>query len=265
MTYVDHSSSRRRLAAIALLAALAALIGLTARSADRDALRHIVQDQCLPHWRAQHDPAPCARIDTPEFAVLADRKGGAHFLLIATRTLSGIEDPQLLRDDAPNYFAAAWQARDRLATIVGHPLRRDAVGLAINSSLARGQDQLHIHIECQQPRLHRLLQAEAADIGEHWAPLRGAEFPFLAMRLRGEELDVDPFALLASGVPDARAALGAYTVVVAGMQFDDGPGFIVLAGRTPSSAALLTGPPGHGLVPPGETLLDSSCAVEPEP
>src|SRR5579864_4609951 len=93
----DQGPWRQRLVAFALLAAAAALGALTVRSADRDALRHIVQDQCVPHWRSLHDPAPCTRIESPDFAVLADRKGGAHFLLIATQTLRGIEDPQLLR------------------------------------------------------------------------------------------------------------------------------------------------------------------------
>ncbi len=259
----EHRRMRQRLTLLALLAAMAALGALTARSADRDALRHIVQDQCLPHWRAAHDPAPCARVADPDFAVLADRKGGAHFLLIATQTVSGIEDPQLLRAGGPNYFEAAWHARDRLAAVMGHPLRREAVGLAVNSALARGQDQLHVHIECLQPRLQQALHAEAARIGAQWAPLSAA-FPYLAMRIRGEDLGAaDPFQLVAGGVPGARAALGAYTIVVAGMQFDDGPGFVVLAGRTPTSAALLIGPPHQGLVPPGETLLDSTCAVDP--
>jgi CDP-diacylglycerol pyrophosphatase len=259
-----QSRTRRRLSGLAILAAAAALYTLTVRSADRDALRHIVQDQCLPHWRELHDPAPCERIDATEFAVLADRKGGAHFLLIATRTVSGIEDPQLLQPGAPNYFAAAWRARDRLSAATGHPIRREAVGLAINSSLARGQDQLHIHIECLQPRLYQALHDQAATIGDRWAPLHAAEFPYLALRITGQDLgEANPFKLLAAGLPAAHADLAAYTIVVAGMTFDDGAGFIVLAGRTPTRAALLAGPPANGLVPPAETVLDSSCAVDP--
>jgi len=217
----------------------------------------------MPHWRDSQDPSPCERVLAPDFALLADRKGGAHFLLIATRTLSGIEDPDLLRADAPNYFAAAWAARDRLAAIIGHEPRRDAVGLAINSALARGQDQLHIHIECVQPGLHRALQAAAGGLSDHWSRLPSAEFPYYALRIRGPSLDnANPFELLVNGLPGARQSLAAYTIVVAGAQFDDGPGFIVLAGRTPTRPGLL-GPRPAGLVAPGETLLDSTCAVDP--
>jgi hypothetical protein len=39
--------------------------------------------------------------------------------------------------------------------------------------------------------------------------------------------------------------MGNYTLIVAGMQFNSGPGFVVLTGTGPS----------------GEILLDSSCAV----
>jgi CDP-diacylglycerol pyrophosphatase len=245
------------------------LLAATAPAADRDGLRHIVQEECLPHWNAQHDPAPCESI-AQDYAVLADRKGGAHFLLIATRTITGIEDPAVLNAATPNYFAAAWQARERLNAIVGHPLRRDAVGLAINSAIARGQDQLHIHIECLQPHLYQALQAAAAIVGDHWTPLQIGESPYRALRIRGQDLGAaNPFQLLANQIPEARRAMAHYTMIVAGMRFKDGPGFIVLAGPTPTREALLgdtlSGTLGKGLVAPGETQLDSTCAVDSAP
>jgi CDP-diacylglycerol pyrophosphatase len=244
-------------------------VSTPAAAADRDALRHIVQQQCLPHWSAQHDPAPCESM-AQDYAVLADRKGGAHFLLIATQTITGIEDPAVLKAATPNYFAAAWQARERLSAIMGHPLRRDAIGLAINSAIARGQDQLHIHIECLQPSLYHALQAAAASVGDHWAPLQIGESPYRALRIRGQDLgEANPIELLANKMPEARQAMARYTIIVAGMQFKDGPGFIVLAGPTPTRDALLgdalAGTLGKGLVAPGETQLDSTCAVDPAP
>jgi len=258
-----RSNARRRAAVAATLLAGAAW-ALTVRSAERDALRQIVQQQCLPHWSERHDPAPCLRIEAPDFAVLADQKGGAHLLLIATQTVTGIEDPALLASGAPNYFAAAWRARDRLAAAAGHALARDAVGLAINSALARGQDQLHIHIACLRPRLQRALRSAAATarVGDHWSALPDKEFPYQAIRVRGAELDsVNPFMLLAEGQPGARSNMAAYTIIVAGAQLPEGPGFIVLAGRTPTREALPL-PLAPGLVPPGETMLESSCALD---
>ena len=110
-------------AALALLAAPA--------SANRNALREIVQDQCAAHWLQRHSAAPCERIFLIDwahfrdgFAVLADRKGGAHFLLIPTRTLAGMESPELFQPGTPNYFEAAWAARDLVAAVVGHGIPR---------------------------------------------------------------------------------------------------------------------------------------------
>lgn len=248
-----------------------AVLGL-AWAADRDALLHIVQDQCLLHWRQAHDPAPCARVQASgtaqDYAVLHDRKGGAHFLLIPAQTITGMEDPRLLAPETPNYFAAAWQARDQLDAVMGHTLKRDAIGLAINSARARGQDQLHIHIECLQPAIYRalrerVLQAAVAPLGDQWAPLPIGDSVYMALRIRGQDVDqTNPIQLLANSLPGARQSMGDYTILVAGAQFADGPGFIVLTGRTPTRDVLL-GTLAKGLVAPGETLLDASCAVDP--
>ena len=241
------------------LTLLTALCAGACHGADRDALLHIVQDQCLPHWREQHDPAPCARIPSADFALLKDRKGGAHFLLIATASVRGIEDPAVLDAGAPNYFAAAWQARDRLESVVGHTIADDAVGLAINSAVARTQDQLHIHIECLRPDLRERLRAVGTRIGDAWAPLPGGDDHYLARRVASLE-GVNPFALLAQGVPGARDQMGSYTLVMAALSQPEHPGFILLTGRTPSGAAALL-PPQGGLVWPGEKLLDATCAA----
>jgi CDP-diacylglycerol pyrophosphatase len=245
--------------------ALSALCTLTAHAADRDALKHIVQDQCVPHWRQSHDPSPCARIVPPDFAVLADRKGGAHYLLIATGNVTGIEDPAVLSDTSPNYFSAAWAARDRLDAVAGHPLRREAVGLAINSAIMRGQDQMHIHIECVKPDVSRVLHAAAAGLKSQWSPLWLNDRVYSALRVDSEDLaGQDPFRLLANGVAGARTDMRAFTIVVVGMQFAEGPGFIALTGRTPvGGETVLPLPTRQGLVPPGETLLDSTCAIDP--
>jgi CDP-diacylglycerol pyrophosphatase len=242
-----------------------ALCALSVQSADRDALKHIVQDQCVPHWRELHDPAPCARIVPPDFAVLADRKGGAHYLLIATGSVTGIEDPSVLSDTSPNYFAAAWAARDRLDTVAGHPLQREAVGLAINSAIMRGQDQMHIHIECVKPDVSRVLHAAAALLSPQWSPLWLNDRVYSALRIDGEDLaGKDPFRLLANGLPGARADMRAFTIVVVGMQFAEGAGFVVLAGRTPAGGEItLPLPARRGMVAPGERLLDSTCAIDP--
>jgi CDP-diacylglycerol pyrophosphatase len=230
-----------------LASALAAL-GLCANlsaAADRDALRRIVQEQCLVHWLQQQSPLPCERVGS-DFAVLADRKGGAHFLLIPTRTIAGIESPEVLEAGAPNYFAAAWLARDRLAAVVGHGVPRSAVGLALNPKHSRSQDQLHIHIECLRSDVADSLRAASGQLTSAWSPVSVAGWHYNALRIMGEDLGTsNPFRLLADRPPQTGTALQDFSLIVAGMQFKDGPGFAVLAGTSLA----------------GELLLDSSCAA----
>ena len=231
----------------------AVLVATQACGANRDALREIVQGQCVVHWVHQHDPGPCeqvfladpVRVDSG-YAVLHDRKGGAHFLLIPTREISGIESPQLLEPGAPNYFSSAWQARDRLSAAVGHPVPRNAVGLAVNPLHARSQDQLHIHIECLRPEVFNALGRDAQRLSTAWSAMSIGNSTFMARKLMGEDLDGnDPFKLLTEEVPEARDRMADYTLIVAGMQSSAGPGFVVLAGTSIA----------------GELLLDSTCTV----
>lgn len=242
-------------AALLALAAAGTLVGThILHGSSRDRLRLIVQQQCLPDWLLHHNPAPCRTVrlagsdpDAPGFAVMPDRKGGAHFLLIPTRAIRGIESPELRAPGALNYYAAAWTARDALADVVGHPVAPNAVGMAVNQRRARSQDQLHIHISCLRRSVYDALQASATQVGSDWSPLQIAGQRYQAMRIMGTELGAaNPFSLLADRLPGAADAMGDFTLLVAGMQFREGPGFALLAGRS---------------VPGAELLLDSSCAV----
>jgi CDP-diacylglycerol pyrophosphatase len=219
----------------------------------RDALRQIVQNQCVLNWSQHHDPAPCERVFLADpkngssgYAVLADRKGGAHYLLIPTQTMAGVDGNELLDPDMPNYFAEAWHARDLITKFVGHDVPRTAIGLAINTAQARSQNQFHIHIECLRKDVAESLQTAAVQLTDLWTPVSVAGATYQALRIMGEGLDgSNPFELLATLKPDVRHHMGDYTLVFAGMQFKNGPGFIALTATGPT----------------GELLLDSSCSV----
>jgi CDP-diacylglycerol pyrophosphatase len=218
-----------------------------------DALRRIVQEQCMTNWAQHHLPAPCDRLFLPDlktgrsgYAVLADRKGGAHYLLIPTQTMAGIDSSELLDPDTPNFFAEAWHARDLLNTFVGRDVPRTAVGLAVNTAHSRTQNQFHIHIECLRADVAESLRQSAERATETWSPMMVAGSTYQAMKLTGNGLDgANPFELVAGLRPDVRHHIGDYTVVVAGMQFRSGPGFILLTGTGPT----------------GELLLDASCSI----
>ena len=246
---VDRVRLARSLTGIFCLGAVLA----APASANRNALREIVQGQCAAHWLQQHSAAPCERILLADsahlrdgFAVLADRKGGAHFLLIPTRTLAGMESAELFEPGTPNYFAAAWAARDLVAAVVGHGIPRTAVGMALNPRHARSQDQFHIHIECIRKDVAQELQKAAPAIGDAWSTVAIGAWSYEALRIMGEDLaGSDPIALLAGKLPVAKSAMGDHTLVVVGMDFKEGPGFMALASTGPA----------------GELLLDSTCAI----
>jgi CDP-diacylglycerol pyrophosphatase len=221
--------------------------------AGRSALRQIVQDQCVVNWQEHHNPAPCERVFLADlkngssgYAVIASPDGGAHYLLVPTRTMAGIENSELLDPDAPNYFAEAWHARGLIGAFVGHDVPRTVVGLAVGIAQSRTQDQFHIHIACLQQEAFKALHASADNVMDVWSPMTIAGSTYQAVRIMTDGLDAsNVFELLATLNPDARHHMGNYTLIVAGMQFKGGPGFVVLTGTGPS----------------GEILLDSTCAV----
>jgi CDP-diacylglycerol pyrophosphatase len=224
---------------------------------DRGALWQVVNDLCVPDMRLRGSPAPCSRVDLRRgFVVLKDIIGHGQILLIPTRRVTGIEDPQLLSPVRKNYWQAAWDARATLEQRLGRPLPREAIGLAINSALSRTQDQLHIHVDCLRPEVVAALRMRGDRVGRHWSdlpiPLAGRRYR--AMRIMGEGLGThDPFKLLATGDPLARADMGRQTLVVSGYRSARGkPGFLLLSHRANPAA----GDRAHG-----EDLLDHHCKV----
>lgn len=177
-------------------------------------------------------------------------------MLIPTTPIPGIESPAVLKPDAPNYFALAWDARSFIDGVLHKNLPRDDVGLAINSAVSRSQDDLHIHIDCVRPDIFDVLHKDQGEIGTHWAPLKQNLFryDYLAMWVPGERLgSSNPFRLLAEGVPGAAQDMGNRTLVVVGLTRADGrPGFVILTTRLNTQTSDLAN---------GEELLDHSCSI----
>ncbi len=246
-----------RLCAVALLGIFAA--SSAARAADPDALWKIVHGRCVPDEQLKHDPAPCTTVSlaggvSQGYAVLKDIRGTTQFLLIPTARIAGIESPEILAADAPNYFAAAWAARAAMEAVLHQPVPREDVGLAINSPHARSQQQLHIHIDCLRADVVAALRNDKAAIGPAWAPFAA---PLAGHRYRARFLSEaalpasNPFKLLAADV--GAAAMAQQTLVMAGAVSADGkPGFVLLADHFDPASGDLAG---------GEALQDHDCAV----
>jgi CDP-diacylglycerol pyrophosphatase len=215
-----------------------------APNAGRDAYRQIVQNQCVINWTQHNVPSPCERVfltdahdDSSGYALLADPDGGARYLLIPIQTMTGTDSGELLDPNLPNYFAEAWRARNLLANFVGHEVPGTDVGT---------QNQFHIHIACLRQDVVDSLKAAADKVTDAWSPVTIGGFSFQARSLSVQGLEVStPFELVANLSQDARHHMANYTVVLAGVQYQSGPGFILLTGNGPS----------------GDLLLDSTCAV----
>jgi len=228
-----------------------------AQAADPSALWKITNDRCVPHQRDGGDPRPCAMVDLNHgYVILKDLVGDTQFLLMPTARVAGIESPEILAPDAPNYWDFAWRARHFVEERAGKPLPRDEVSLAINSVFGRTQDQLHIHIDCVRRDVRDALIRHRDEIGSAWAPfpepLTG--LPWRAVRVDGDNPDaINPFQLLAKGDPVAAADMAHHTLALAGITWPDGrPGFVVLDGKADYPA---------GNTGSSEVLQDHDCAL----
>ncbi len=223
----------------------------------------IISNRCVPNAERNLPPAPCASVDLEGgvargFVVLKDIVGATQFLLMPTAKITGIESPEILAPDATNYLAAAWRERGRMDLLAKRDFPRDTISLAVNSVTGRTQNQLHIHIDCVSAETREAIRVHQAAIGERWAPFPVplVGHPYLAMRLTGEDLGaVNPFRLIAEGVPGAAAAMGRQAVAVVGVMLandrgEQQPGFILLEGQ----ANLAAGDFGSA-----EELQDHSC------
>jgi CDP-diacylglycerol pyrophosphatase len=230
-----------------------ALLAAPAR-ADRLALWSIVHDQCAPHAAEGDDPPrPCIEVDPAGGALLKDLHGVAQLLEIPTARVTGIEDPAVLADDAPDYFALAWRERWRMNAYLKASPPREALAITVNSQFSRSQDQLHLHIDCLIPEVAKALADYAPHLDAQWRPMEIALSGrrYWARRVNSADLEgVRPFRRLADDMPDARREMGLWSLAAVPVSFDGRPGFALLA----DSAGLEGG--GHA-----EDLQDHDCAL----
>ncbi len=235
----------RRAALIAAALLGSAAFAYAAEVAGRHALWQ-VERLCMFNKATTGSPFPCLEVNPAEggFVVLRPPFGRPDTILAPTRRVVGLEDPQLQAPDAPNYFALAWKARRWLNDAPAD----DRVALAVNSRLARSQDQLHVHIGCLSADFAARLRGGAlgpardawfrsADMGpglEVWTYRSGAK-DWKAMA---------PFRLLKALVGDA-SAMKRTTLAVARMQGE----FVVTALRSR---------PG-GWYAAAEDVIDARC------
>ena len=250
-------SAKIRFAVLGVVAAIPAIA--QAQATNISGALWKVEQVCLAADAATGLPFPCLKVDAAAgYAVLRPPYGKADTILVPTVKISGLEAPGLQSPSAPNYFELAWQARSFLADKTSRKLAHDDVALAVNSSLSRSQNQLHVHLDCIARDMQMALRTLEPDLpATGWTrlakPLRHLDY--WALRLPQPTLaGINPFALVARGVPDARAGMAEMTIAIAGTLSKSGAkGFVLLAARTGRHV-------GRAL-PTGEDLLDHECGL----
>jgi CDP-diacylglycerol pyrophosphatase len=247
-------------ATMGLILATIANLPHSTSAADRGGLWAVVHDICVPAYQSIGVGFPCAEVSIADglergFAVLRAPSSATHVIVVPTTRISGIESPALLRENAPNYWEAAWGARRFVEEGARRQLPRDKIGMAINSAASRSQDQLHIHVACIAPKVAEFLRRHQAEIHEAWSFLSSGLLGhrFTAMKVETDSLaHVDPFKLLTHGLPSGKFSMGSQTLAVIGATFSGGRiGFYLLANESGVSPRKIVS---------AEALLDDKCA-----
>ena len=178
-----------------------------------DILWNIVSQGCLPNQKSNNQPAPCAEVvflgkgSDQGYAILKDRNGPLQYLLLPTTKISGIESPEIISKDAPNYFYYAWISRLHMLKKYNAVISDEDISLAINSSYGRSQNQLHIHISCIRPDVKILIHQNLESIEDTWSEFPGGILGhnYFARRISLEQFkEKNPLKLLANDFPEAK-------------------------------------------------------------
>jgi len=215
---------------------------------DRAALWYVVNDLCRPMQQALNLPMPCLKVDVARgFAVIRAPGDETRILIAPTARIEGIESPILLQDRTPNLWSYAWDERNRVAASARRPLGWSDIGMAVNSRRGRTQDQLHIHVDCVDPRLKRTLASYAGRVLSTWSilDLRPWAGRYRVKNLGAVGVNQNIFKLIADEIPGARSKMALQSIAVIGSIGPNGDrGF----------AVLVNSDGGHA-----EQLLDHAC------
>jgi CDP-diacylglycerol pyrophosphatase len=155
--------------AVSLITAFATSGCVRLSALDASGLWKVVGEQCVPNARDTGNPGPCTSVDFKKrYAVLKDISGRAQYLLIPTDRVSGIESPEILYGGSPEYWVGAWAAGRYVGDKLKMTLAPTQLGLEINSSERRSQNQLHIHVDCMRTDIADALAPYRQDAPGSW-------------------------------------------------------------------------------------------------
>jgi CDP-diacylglycerol pyrophosphatase len=227
-------------------------------TAGRDILWQVVR-ACVANQHLTSAAFPCLEVNEESgsangFAVVRVPLERTQIVIVPTARIKGVEDALLQSSTAPNFFEDAWEARQYVIDRAPRRLGREDIGLSINSKEGRGQDQMHIHVDCVKRNVSSALQHADAKLSfTRWSPVRvGLEGSrFFVLKLRGDDLKgINVFKLAARGLAVNPQDLGNMTIAIIATSFSDGQnGFYLLA--------TLAGPSAKPIQ--AEDFLDHTC------
>jgi CDP-diacylglycerol pyrophosphatase len=111
-------------------------------------------EKCQKDIAAVSDCRSFTASEKQEYIILKDNapQKPQGFLLIAVHPVTGVEDERIFSAPFVDLWSSAWLWSEK------YPGKPGAItGLAVNSALARSQNQLHIHISCVLPEVTKAL------------------------------------------------------------------------------------------------------------
>ncbi|CAB3798305.1 CDP-diacylglycerol pyrophosphatase [Paraburkholderia caffeinitolerans] len=257
MPHVSFAVASARAARFAsLAAALAAVLFATScarlSTLDSSGLWKVVGEQCVPNARDKGDPGPCTSVDFQKrYAVLKDINGRAQYLLIPTDRVTGIETPEILYGGSPEYWVGAWSAGRYVDARLKATLAPTQLGLEINSSQRRSQNQLHIHVDCMRNDIADALAPYRHDAPGtwRWTTLDGKRYRVTRVMSLADQ--GNPFRVVERDL-GPKQSMAVQTILVTGAGADTArDGWLVV-----NSGLDVEGGTGTA-----EGLLDHSCAL----
>jgi len=246
------------LGAVFIVAAFLSSLIVQPANADQDQLWMIVSFKCMRHLAKSEAPIPCDAIDTSlgwdrGVALLKDRVGVARMLAIPTHLVSGIEDPAVLADGEPNYFAVAWSDQYAFPMRLHAMPPSGAVAVVVDSKEARQHEQLHLIVDCLDQDVAAALAKDAATVSTEWrqmsVSLKGRTYWARRVEAAKPE-DIWPFHLLADALPGAKDDMADWSLALVQPAPLNGGAFLLLADRADGEQG---GRP--------RDLLDPACGV----
>lgn len=188
-----------------------------------DALWNIVSNQCVPKKiQRQQPPAPCEEVSFVKgqeqgYVILKDLNGPLQYLLMPVAKITGVESPDVLVSNQPNYFYESWVARSYMIKKYGADIPQEEISLAVNSQLGRSQNHLHVHISCTRPDVKKIINDNLSKINSKWSDLGTDILNHKYRVIRISEADLknrNIFSLVAEDIKDGVQNMNQYGIAM---------------------------------------------------